>query len=354
MSRTPGDSKRKFARRRFLAFLALAVLVIGGLGIANRSAIRSGFEQLIGNDYQGVGYSSVLVEINPGDTGETVAQSLVQMGVVKSFRTIYKAILDANPKFYPGTYKLHLHMSSKAALDALLDPKASITNRITIKEGLRSNIIFDQLSKQTGISVADFQAAAADKAAIGLPNDAVSVEGYLFPATYTFSPKATATSVLKTMILRMQDELNSFGVSNADRNRVLTLASVVQKEARQTPDFYKVSRVFLNRIKAGMRLQSDATVSYGVNGTTVNTSAADRANNNGYNTYLHNGLPIGPISAPGSVAIDAALHPAQGTWLFFCAINLQTGETVFSTTLAEHEKAVALWRAWMKEHPGYE
>ena len=344
----------KFTRRRIALVLVIAVAFVGILGYANRSAIRSGIDQLLGNDYQGSGYSSVLVVINPGDTGETIANSLVEMGVVKNFRTGYKLILDANPKFYPGTYKLRLHMSSRAALDALLDPKGSITNSILIKEGLRANVILDKLAASTGIARSEFSAAAKQRSAIGLPADAVSIEGYLFPATYTFSPKATAVSILKTMISRMQEELDKFGVKAADRHRVLTLASIIQKEARQEPDFYKVSRVFLNRIKAGMHLQSDATVSYGVDGNTVNTTAAERANNNGFNTYLHAGLPIGPISSPGAVAIDAALHPATGSWLFFCAINLETGETVFSTTLAEHERAVALWRAWMKEHPGYE
>ena len=344
----------KFTKRRIALVLVIAVVFVGILGYANRSAIRTGIDQLLGNDYQGSGYSSVLVVINPGDTGETIANSLVEMGVVKNFRTVYKLILEANPKFYPGTYKLRLHMSSRAALDALLDPKGSITNSILIKEGLRANVILDKLAASTGIARSEFSAAAKQRSEIGLPADAVSIEGYLFPATYTFSPKATAVSILKTMISRMQEELDKFGVKAADRHRVLTLASIIQKEARQEPDFYKVSRVFLNRIKAGMHLQSDATVSYGVDGNTVNTTAAERANNNGFNTYLHAGLPIGPISSPGAVAIDAALHPATGSWLFFCAINLETGETVFSTTLAEHERAVALWRAWMKEHPGYE
>jgi UPF0755 protein len=343
----------KFARRRTLVVVALVAIVLGGIAYANRSAIRSGIDQLIGNDYQGQGYSEVLVDIQPGDSGQSIANSLVQMGVVKSFRTIYKLILEANPKFYPGTYKLRLHMSSQAALDALLNPSASITNRILIKEGLRANLILDRLAAATGIPRSEFSAAAKQRDAIGLPSDAVSVEGYLFPATYTFSTKATAVEILKTMIARTQQELDKFGVKDADRNRVLTLASIIEKEARQQPDFFKVSRVFQNRLKAGMHLQSDATVSYGVNGNTVNTSAADRANNNGFNTYLHAGLPIGPISSPGSVAIDAALHPADGSWLYFCAINLETGETIFSTTIAEHEKAVALWRAWMKEHPNY-
>ena len=344
----------KFSRRRIALLLALILLVGGGLAYANRSAIRSGFDQIVGNDYAGDGYSSVLVDINPGDTGETIAKSLVEMGVVKNFTTTYKLILQRNPKFYPGTYKLRLHMSSESALRQLLDPNSLASNRILIKEGLRANVILDILAAKTGIARSEFSAAAKNRAAIGLPADAVSIEGYLFPATYTFAPNANATSILKAMIVRMQDELNSFGVKDSDRNRVLTLASIVQKEARQQPDFYKVSRVFLNRIAVGMHLQSDATVSYGVDGKTVSTSAADRANNNGFNTYLNAGLPVGPISSPGSVAIDAALHPASGKWLYFCAINLQTGETVFSNTLAEHEVAVAQWRAWMKEHPGYE
>lgn len=344
----------KYGRRRLSILITIALVIVGVVGFANRSAIRSGFDQLLGNDYAGDGYSSVLVEINPGDTGESIANDLVDMGVVKNFRTIYKLILAQDPKFYPGTYKLRLHMSSQAALAALLDPKASVTNRILIKEGLRANLILDKLAAQTGLPRSDFSAAAKDRAAIGLPADAVSIEGYLFPATYTFAPNANAVSILKTMISRMQDELDKFGVKDADRNRVLTLASIIQKEARQEPDFYKVSRVFTNRIKVGMHLQSDATVSYGANSNTVNTTGAQRADNNGFNTYVHAGLPIGPISSPGATAIDAALHPADGTWLFFCAINLETGETVFSTTLAEHEKAVALWRAWMKEHPGYE
>ena len=344
----------KFARRRLAVMLGVALVILGALAFGNRSAIRSGLDQLVGNDYQGGGYSTILFEIEPGDTGESIANSLVEQGVVKNFRTVYKLILDENPQFYPGTYQLRLHMSSQAALDALLDPTSSVTNRVLIKEGLRASVVLDVLAKATGIARSDFRAAANQREAIGLPTDAVSVEGYLFPATYTFSPKATAVSILKTMIARTQEELDRFGVKDTDRHRILTMASVIQAEARLEPDFYKVSRVFYNRIKAGMHLQSDATVSYGVNGNTVSTSAADRANNNGFNTYLHPGLPIGPISSPGAVAIDAALNPVSGSWLFFCAINLETGETVFSTTYEEHGRAVALWRAWMKENPGYE
>ena len=349
-------TESKFMKRRVIALTVALALVAatGTIAYLNRSAIRTGFEQIQGNDYVGTGKGEAIIEIAAGETGEDVAQALVDAGVVKNFRTTYKLILEQNPVFYPGTYKLKLEMSSLAALAALADPQNSVVNRVTVKEGLRISVVFKVLSEATGISQEEFVTAAKKLSDFDIPAEAPSLEGYLFPATYNFSPKADATSILKTMRERMQQELDSFGVSAADTHAVLTLAALVQKEARIEADFYKASRTFLNRIEDGMKLQSDATVSYGVNGDTVSTSAADRANDNGYNTYLHPGLPVGPIGAPGRVAIDAALNPAEGDWLYFCTINLETGETVFSETFAEHEKAVALWRAWMKDHPEYD
>lgn len=346
----------RFMKRRAIAILAAVALVAGTGTIAylNRSNIRTAFEQIQGNDFVGSGKGEAFIEITAGETGQDVAQALVDAGVVKNFRTIYKLILEQNPTFFPGTYKLKLEMSSLAALAALADPQNSVVNRVTVKEGLRISVVFKVLSDATGISQTDFVEAAKDLSNFDLPAEAPSLEGYLFPATYNFSPKADAVSILKTMRERMQQELDSFGVSAANIHAVLTLAGLVQKEARIESDFYKASRTFLNRIDIGMNLQSDATVSYGVDGDTVSTSAADRADENGYNTYLYPGLPVGPIGAPGRIAIDAALNPAVGKWLYFCTINLETGETVFSETFAEHEKAVALWQAWMKDHPEYD
>jgi UPF0755 protein len=244
-------------------------------------------------------------------------------------------------------------MSSPAALDLLADPKSRVIDRVTIKEGLRIGNVLKQLSEATGKPLSDFEAAASNLSALGIPQSAPNADGYLFPATYDFNPSDSASDILKQMVDRAYQELDRFGVAVADRHRVLTMASIIQKEARQTNDFYKVSRVFANRLKIGMKLQSDATVSYGSGGTTVSTTNAERANPNGYNTYVHAGLPIGPIGGPGAVAIDAALHPINGSWLYFCAVNLKTGETVFSTTAAEHSAAVAKWRAWMAANPGW-
>lgn len=343
-----------FAKRRALVIGLVALLVFGGTAYSFRSEIRNVAEQIIGNDYQGTGTGETTIEIVDGDDGEAVAQKLVAAGVVKSFRATYRLILETNPTFYPGTYRLAMKMSSRAALAALSSESNAVVNRVTIKEGLRLKNVFSTLSKATAIPVVDFENAANNLSDFNLPTEAPSLEGYLFPATYNFGPKSTAKSILLAMRSRMDQELVAQGVAPADTHRVLTLAGLIQKEARIESDFYKVSRTFLNRIEAGMKLQSDATVSYGVDGNTVSTSASDRSNDNRYNTYRYAGLPVGPISAPGAVAIHAALNPAVGKWLYFCAVNLETGETVFSETYAQHQVAVRQWQAWMKENPGYE
>jgi len=114
-----------------------------------------------------------------------------------------------------------------------------------------------------------------------------------------------------------------------------------------------VAQVFLNRLKIGMPLQSDATVIYANNADgTVYTTDEQRANKSKYNTYQHKGLPPGAISNPGRVALSAAVNPSKGKYLYFCTINPETGETKFATSLDGHNRNVALLRAWCKAHPG--
>ena len=342
-------------RKGKLIAIVLAVLVVvgGGTGYLFRGQIRAALDSISGVDYQGSGNGTVNLVINPGDTGEQVASNLVKLGVTKDFSFTYKRIIARNPNFVPGTFALHKQMSANGALDLIADPASKVVTRVTIKEGWRIGVVLKQLAKTSGIAVSDFETAVKDPTVYGLPGNLPNMDGYLFPATYELDPGMKATDIIRSMVNRMATELKRFGVSDANRHKVLTMASIIQKEARLTPDFYKVSRVFYNRIDQNMLLQSDATVSYGSGGTTVTTTDAERANPNGYNTYVHSGLPIGPIGAPGATAIDAALHPANGSWLFFCAINLKTGETVFSTTLAEHGKAVKKWQQWMRENPGW-
>ena len=343
----------KYRRRRILVICAGLAAILLVVGFINRSALRNYFDELTGNDYSGNGQGNVTLVIKSGESGENVARDLVSLDIVKNFNKVYRLILDRNQVFFPGSFNMHKQMSAGAALDLLTRPETRIVNKVTIKEGLRVGQVFAELAKATKLPTSDFEAYLHKPEALGAPASEVSIEGWLFPATYQFGPDATAKDILTTMVKRTVQELDHYRVAVADRHRVLTFASIVQKEARHVADFYKVARTFQNRLNINMPLQSDATVSYGSGGTTVTTTDAERADPNGYNTYVHPGLPIGPISGPGSRAIDAVLHPAKGSWLYFCAINLATGETVFSTTIAEHEAAVAKFRAWMAANPGW-
>lgn len=343
----------RFKRRRILASIAVLLIVLTVAGYYGRSQIRDAYENLLGNSYPGPGYGSVNFVIISGDTGEDVATNLVDQGIVKQFRAMYRLILDNNTLFYPGTYPMKYEMSNTDALNLLSDARNSTTNRVTVKEGWTVTQTFEAVSKSTGIPVSEFEAQAKDFQKYGVPAKAPSLEGFLFPATYAFDPGRSAREIIQEMVDRMFEELNELGITDKYQYELLTLASVVQKEARLSPDFPRVARVFLNRIEIGMHLQSDATVSYGTGGTTVTTTDEQRADPNGYNTYVHPGLPIGPISNPGREAILAAMEPADGKWLYFCTVNLETGETVFSNTYAQHLVAVRQFQSWLRENPGW-
>jgi len=340
------------ARRRLISITVLFAIVVGGGGLLFKDSLRGVIDVVTGAEYSGAGKTPVLVTIKAGETGEDVARALVVAGVTKSFSPTYREILRKNAEFYPGQYQLKTEMSSALAIDLLLSGGSRVETKVLIKEGWRASQIFKALSKTYGVPISDFESVTAND--LGLPGEALNLDGYLFPATYSFVPGQSAKSMLKAMHARMQQELNDLGVEQSEAHRVLTLAALVQREGRSSSDFGKMARVFLNRIEIGMHLQSDATVSYGVNSTTVSTTAAQRANDNPWNTYLHAGLPAGPISAPGRAAIEAALHPTAGKWLYFCTVNLETGETEFNATYAGHERSVAKWRAWMSANPGWE
>ena len=311
-------------------------------------------------DYEGSGTGEVVITITNGQIGSDVAKSLHEAGVTKSYEAFYRLLLAQDPQveFHPGSYQLKLKMSAASALAALTDPANKVLTRVVIPEGTTLPGVIKRLgevSESTGVSTEELQAAAADPASFGLPAEAPSLEGYLFPATYTLDKGKSAHDILQTMVNEMLSRLDAAGVAPADRHRVLTLASITQKEGGSEDDFYKVARVWDNRIASGMNLQSDATVSYGSGGTTIGTSDEARADaTNPYNTYAHAGLPIGPIANPGEKAIDATLHPADGPWLYFVLVNGETGETVFSSTLTEHNAAVKVWQKWLRDHPGFD
>ncbi len=153
------------------------------------------------------------------------------------------------------------------------------------------------------------------------------------------------------MVDEMNTRLDALGVDPDDRYDVVTFAALVQREAGSNlDDFGKIARVFQNRLDEGWKLQSDASVAYGTgNLDTVWTTTAERADaGNLYNTYVHYGLPVGPIGLPGEVALSAVIKPTRGPWFFFVPIDLRTGETKFSETAAQHGAAVSELQAWCR------
>jgi UPF0755 protein len=358
-----GSDHPRPPRKRNLLWLKITlpiVLVLGGVGGVAAFAWLNYEEQvreLLGwqlpNDFEGSGNGEeVVVTIQSGDIGADVANTLHQAGVTMTFDAVYDILLeDESIGFLPGNWRLQKEMSAASAIAALQDPANKITNQLLITEGAVLPDVLEIIAETTGIPLEEVQAAAANPQAYGVPAQAPSLEGYLFPATYSLEGTETAEQIIQLLVNTMFEHLDAFGVAVEQRHDVLTMASIIQREAGwNIDDFYKVSRVFFNRLDQGINLESDATVAYGTgNLHTVWTTDAERADaGNPYNTYVHAGLPVGPIGLPGDDAISAALNPADGPWLFFVPINLATGETVFSETVDQHEAAAEQLREWCR------
>jgi UPF0755 protein len=362
--REPREPRRKRRRGPLVAGIVIVAIVVGG-GVSAYAFAAPKIQQVIAavsghdepDDYTGSGTSKVTITIKQGDIGEDVAKTLQRSGVVKDSKVFYKLLL-ASPdvQFQPGSYSLKKQMSSKTALAALQDTKNRVQASIVIPEGTALKDIEAGMVSKAGLSEAEVSAAAKDLAAYGLPANATTLEGWLFPATYPINPGWTATQYFKSMVDTMKQHLAAAGVAAADQEHVIVFASLVQKEAGLAADYPKVARVFQNRLDKGMKLQSDATVAYGTGNThTVTTTDAERADaGNAYNTYVHDGLPPAPISNPGDIAINAVTKMATGNWEYFVTVNLETGETVFSDTYAQHLVAVKQFQAWLRAHPDYQ
>ena len=344
--------------KRIFAGVAIAILIISGTGVwlfwnEYGTRIINYFAEEEVADFEGGGAQPAIeIVVNPGDIGETVARTLAAEGVTASFEAVYEILLrDATITFQPGTYRLLTGMSAESAIAALRDPSNRVQIQFVIPEGVTLQRALEIIADSASLPLDDLVAAASDPAVFGANPTNGSLEGYLFPATYTFEPGTEATDIVARMVDEMRARLAVAGVAEENWHEVLTLASLIQREARFEEDFYKVSRVFTNRLEVNMPLQSDATVTYWTgNYDQAGTSDADRADeNNPYNTYVYPGLPPGPISLPGELAIEAALSPAEGEWLYFVSVDLRTGETVFSETYQQHLRAVEQWLAWCRE-----
>ena len=346
--------RRRRARRSLILLVALAVVAGGGYGAF--AALRPMVESLRApNDYTGQGSGTVEVSIEPGASGRAIGRVLAEVDVVKTSGAFVDAA-SANPKagsIQPGTYAMRKQMSGSAAVTLLLDPKARTAERVTVREGLRASEIITLLAKETGQPAADYTAAFKDAEALGVPALARgNAEGWLFPASYEFATTSTAEQQLSAMVAQTKKVLAAADVKDRDAQRILTIASIAEVEAAAPADYAKVARTLDNRLRIKMKLQLDSTVSYAVGRRSITTTAAERATRSPYNTYFIAGLPRGPIANPGRAAIEGALNPSPGPWLFFVTVDPSTGETKFATTAAEHARNVKEFQAWCRDNAG--
>lgn len=344
--------------KTIFALSALAVLGLSGGGVwwfwnEYGTRVVAYFEQEEVANFQGLGAEpAIAIVVDPGDIGEDIARKLTEQGVTASFEAVYEILLrDATITFQPGTYRLLTGMSAESAIGAIRDPRNRVQIEILIVEGVRLQQALDTIAEKASLSPDSLTQAITDPSLYGVSPPNGSLEGYLFPDTYRFEPGATAEDIVARMVDLMKSKLVAAGVSDDQWHETLTAASLIQREARFPDDFYRVSRVFENRFEANMPLQLDSTISFWTGDYSgAGTSDADREDrDNPYNTYLFPGYPPGPIALPGELAIDAALNPVLGDWLFFVSVDLRTGETVFSKTYAEHLRAREQWLSWCRE-----
>lgn len=334
MSEAPLPPSRHRSRSRIVVgvLLVVAVLAAGWFGF---TAVKNVFAV---DDYPGPGSGSVDVVVARGDSLTAIAGRLADADVVASPDAFLLAA-EADERagtIGPGTYDMLVQMSGEQALARMLDPAARAQGRLVLPEGLTLAKSVDAIVEATGIARADVEATLADPAALDLPGWADDrPEGFLFPATYDLAGDEDAPALVNRLLRRfdlMSDDLDLVARADAigrSPYEVLIVASLVQAEG-VTNDFAKVARVIYNRLDAGMPLQLDSTVAYALGITDIQLDDEQLATESPYNTYANTGLTPTPINSPGEAAIEAALAPAKGKWLYFVTVDPQTGETKFT------------------------
>jgi UPF0755 protein len=338
--------------------MLVVLALIAVVGVFGGGWALDKVKSLVGEsaDYAGPGSGAVTVQVHSGDSSTAIGQTLKDAGVVKSVGAFTDAArADSRSRgIQVGYYQLKKQMKAVDALAVLINPKNLIQARVVVPEGFRVKDVVKAIVKDTDITAAQVHAALAKPASLGLPASAGGkLEGYLFPATYSVVPGETATQLLTQMVTKAKEEIADLDVAAKARARgytvqqIMTIASILEYEGSRDQDYPKIAQAIYNRLRRGMPLQSDATVAYANNlSGTVYTTQTQRQNPSPYNTYVHTGLPPGPIGSPGEATIKAALNPTPGDWLYWVVVNLKTGETRFNETFAGHQQDVEVFRQY--------
>jgi UPF0755 protein len=292
---------------------------------------------------------NVRVTIRKGSAFREAAESLAAHGVVKSARLfgVYAKLRGHDRKLRYGTYVIRSGLSWESLLDALRAGRG-IVHQVTIPEGYPISQITPLLIDALGVSADSIDAAVRDTSMLHrLDVPTPTLEGYLFPDTYSFADNTSAREAVRTMVERFEkawkpewdERLKEMKMS---RNDIMTLASIVEKEVRRREEGPVIAAVYLNRLRIHMPLMADPTVQYALGRKPGRVFFRDLKVDSPYNTYRRQGLPPGPIASPGIMSIDAALHPAKVPFLYFVAHP--DGHHEFRKTFKEHSEAIKMVR----------
>jgi UPF0755 protein len=293
------------------------------------------------------GGPGVTVTIPAGAILEVAIDSLAARHVIEhpsAFR-LYARLRGLGGSLKSGVYLLRRDEPWSDVV-AALERGRGVEQRFTVREGLRLAEIA-ALAQQTlripRDSLLDAAQDSAVLASLGVPPTTPSAEGYLFPTTYLLPLHIGAHELTRVMTRQFLEQWDPTWQARLDslnwsRHQLVTLASIVEAEARYPPDRPFIAAVYHNRLRRGMRLEADPTVSYAYGRRLKRVWDKNLAVRSVYNTYLHPGLPPGPISQPGRASLLAALYPADVPFLYFVA--QPDGKHIFSTTFAEHEAAI--------------
>lgn len=335
-----------------LVGVTLAIIIVAGVAWGSISFLRSGSG---GDDYSGPGTGSVDIIVGKGDSLTVMGNTLEKAGVVKTSEAFVSAAQanEASTSIGPGTYTLKRQMSGDGAVALMLDPVSRAASRLVLPEGLRLTQTLEAASAASKIPVSEFEAVLQDPATLNLPVWARErPDGFMFPATYDLTGEETATSLLRTFVKRFDQASADIELASraAQLGRspyeILIIASLLQGEG--TPnDFAKISRVIYNRLEQGMPLQLDSTVAFGLGITRLELTGAQMESDTEFNTYVIKGLPPTPINSPGEAAIEAALNPARGKWLYFVTVNPDTKETKFAKSYSRFLEIKREYQAYL-------
>lgn len=285
-----------------------------------------------------------LLLVEPGSFKKTVDQ-LSKEGLISDPNTFYRIgrIMGTGRKVRVGEYEFRMNMTPAEIFSVITSGK-SVLHAVKIPEGFNLEQVADELASKGVVDRQEFLKLARDPRMVRLLDiPSPTLEGYLYPDTYSFTRFTGDRVIIKTMVDRfksvynndVKDKAQAVGMS---MNDVVTLASVIEKETGAAEERPLISSVFHNRLKLNMPLQSDPTVIYGKAGDKKNITKKDLLTPSPYNTYTKKGLPVGPISNPGRESLVAAVSPAKSDYLYFVSKN--EGVHQFSHSLQDHNNAV--------------